>query len=272
MSSGDAQARLTELSQWASAQGPEPLTHRYGTGSEQAADLLLPAGAGPHRVAVLIHGGFWGAHFTRTTMAALAVDLAERGWASWNVEYRRLGSGGGVPDTLEDLRAALDALLDLAAPVDPTRVAVIGHSAGGQLALCLAGAPLVGAVVSLAGVCDLASAARGRIGDGAALEFMAGTPEERPGAYAIADPLALLPSGTRALIVHGDADDRVPVRHSRDYARAAQAAGDDCELLELAGVGHFALIDPRTPAWATVAERLDGLLSRGRGSPRREPR
>jgi dipeptidyl aminopeptidase/acylaminoacyl peptidase len=258
--SGDVDARLAELSEWAAAVGPAPLTHRYGAGPEHEADLRLPAGGGPHPVAVLVHGGFWGARYTRTTMGALAVDLAKRGWASWNVEYRRMGSGGGVPETAHDLRGAIDALADVRPLVDRTRVVLIGHSAGGQLALSVAGLPSVAAVVSLAGVCDLASAARERIGDGAARRFMAGTPEERPAAYALADPIRLLPTGTRTLIVHGDADDRVPVQQSRDYARAARAAGDRCELLELPGVEHFALIDPRTPAWATVAERLEALM------------
>jgi dipeptidyl aminopeptidase/acylaminoacyl peptidase len=137
---------------------------------------------------------------------------------------------------------------------------VIGHSAGGQLALSAARMPAVAAVVSLAGVCNLESAARQRIGDSAAIEFVGGTPEERPQAYAMADPTRLLPSHVAVLLVHGDVDDRVPVQQSRGYARAAQSAGDRCELLELTGVDHFALIDPRTQAWAAVAARLDPLL------------
>ena len=192
-------------------------------------------------------------------MVALAVDLADRGWATWNVEYRRVGTGGGVPESLDDVRAAIDALTGLDAPLDRSRVVLIGHSAGGELALCVGGGSAATAVVSLAGVCDLASAARERIGDGAALEFTGGTPAERPEAYAIADPLRLLPSGKRVLLVHGDADDRVPIEQSRTYARAARGAGDHFELLELAGVDHFALIDPRTPAWVAVADRLDAL-------------
>ena len=224
------------------------------------ADLLLPASGGPHRLAVLLHGGFWRARFTRATMAALAVDLADRGWATWNVEYRRVGNGGGVPETLDDARAAIEALADVDAPVDRERLLLIGHSAGGQIALCAAGLPAVAAVLSLAGVCNLDRAARERIGDGAALEFLAGTPATRPEAYAIADPIRRLPARTRVLLVHGDADDRVPIEQSRSYALAARAAGDPCELLELAGVDHFALIDPRTRSWATVAERLDVLV------------
>ena len=177
MATPDLQALLDELAGWAAARGHAPTLHRYGDGPDQEADLLLPDGDGPHRLAVLLHGGFWRAPFKREIMAALAVDLAARGWATWNVEYRRVGAGGGVPQTIEDVRAALDAL-----PEGFERVVLIGHSAGGQLALCVAGVPRVAAVVSLAGVCDLETGARERIGEGAVLEFLGGTPEEAAGA------------------------------------------------------------------------------------------
>jgi acetyl esterase/lipase len=255
MAAPDLRVFLDELADWAAARGDAPTVHRYGDGPDHEGDLLLPTGGGLHRLAVLLHGGFWRAHFKREIMAALAVDLAARGWATWNVEYRRVGAGGGVPQTIDDVRAALDAV-----PHGFERVAVIGHSAGGQLALCVAGVPRVAAIVSLAGVCDLETGARERIGEGAVLEFVAGTPEEVPVAYAIADPMALLPADADVLLVHGDADDRVPVQQSRDYLRAAQAAGGRCELLELAGVDHFALIDPRSRAWGLAAERLERLL------------
>jgi acetyl esterase/lipase len=257
----DVQALLGELAGWVAAQGRAPRTCRYGSGPEQVADLLVPDGDGPHRVAVLLHGGFWRARFTRATMAALAVDLANRGWATWNVEYRRVGSGGGVPETLDDVGAALDQLPGAAPGLAGDRVVVIGHSAGGQLGLCLATRPSVTAVVSLAGVCDLQTAAREQIGEDATVEFMGGTPSERPGAYSVADPLARLPTGVRVLLVHGDADGRVPVQQSRRYAKAALGAGDSCELLELHGVDHFAVIDPRTPAWAAVVERIEDLVA-----------
>jgi acetyl esterase/lipase len=259
VASRDLQSFLGELADWVAANGGRPQTYRYGGAPEQEADLLLGDGPGPHPVAVLLHGGFWHARFTRTLMEALAIDLATRGWATWNVEYRRVGNGGGIPVTVDDVRAGIDALPGVEAPLDRSRVVVIGHSAGGQLALCVATPESVAAVVSLAGVCDLKSGLRERIGQDAVREFMAGTPAERPDAYAIADPLALLPSGVNVLLVHGDVDDRVPVEQSRRYARAALAAGDRCELLELPGVDHFALIDPRSPAWAAVAERLDAL-------------
>jgi acetyl esterase/lipase len=259
------QAILAGLSRWVSADGRVPETHRYGPGPEHEADLLLPragAAASGRPVAVLVHGGFWRAAFNRGLMSAMALDLADRGWASWNIEYRRVGTGGGPAEMLADVGAAIDALQAVAAPVDAGRVVVIGHSAGGQLALCVAGMPAVAGVVSLAGVCDLVSAARERLGDSAALELMGGSPDVRPEAYAAADPLQRLPlpPGIRVLLVHGDADDRVPIEQSRTYARAALAAGDRCELLELDGVDHFDVIDPRTDAWATVAGRLDYLL------------
>ena len=261
MAARDVQALLGELADLVAAAGAQPRTHAYGSDPEQVADLLLPATDGPHPVAVLLHGGFWRARFTRATMAALAVDLADRGWATWNVEYRRVGNGGGVPETLDDVRASIAALTQLAEPLDTDRVVIVGHSAGGQLGLCVADEPAVAGVVSLAGVCDLTAAFADAIGEAATEAFMQGGPDDRPDAYALADPLSRIPAGARVLLVHGDADQRVPVAQSRRYAQAAAAASDDardarCELIELAGVDHFALIDPRTPTWATVAARL----------------
>jgi acetyl esterase/lipase len=261
MAPPDLVSFVGELTEWATATGRVPEPHVYGADAEQVADLLLPDGDGPHPLALLLHGGFWRTRFTRALMAALAADLAARGWATWNVEYRRTGSGGGVPQTLDDVRAAIRALPRLSAALEPGRILVIGHSAGGQLGLCVADEPSVAAVVSLAGVCDLRSAAVEQLGERAALEFMGAMPAGRPDAYALADPLGLLPTGVDVLLVHGDADVRVPVSQSRRYAQAARVAGDRCELLELAGVDHFALIDPRTPAWAQVAPRLPALMA-----------
>ncbi|MFL5859727.1 MAG: alpha/beta hydrolase family protein [Solirubrobacteraceae bacterium] len=259
MAARDLQALLDELADLAAA-GAQPSTHAYGSDPEQVADLLVPPAGGTHPVAVLLHGGFWRARFTKSLMAALAVDLADRGWATWNVEYRRAGNGGGVPETLDDVRAAVAALLRLPAPLDLARVVVIGHSAGGHLGLCVVDEPAVGAVVSLAGVCDLLAAHRAAIGESAAQEFLGAGPQERPDAYRLADPLVHVSAGVPVLLVHGDADQRVPICHSRRYAEACVAHDARCELLELAGVDHFALIDPRTPAWAQTAARLETIV------------
>jgi acetyl esterase/lipase len=221
--------------------------HRYGAQPEQWAELRLPEGE-PRGVAVILHGGFWRAPFTLATTGAIATDLARRGWATWNVEYRRIGAGGGVPETLEDVAAAARAV-----PVAGSRVIAIGHSAGGQLALWLASTGLLSAAVSLGGVCDLREGARLGIGEGAVAAFVGDAD------LALADPMQRLPTGVPQLLVHGDFDDRVPVELSRRYADAARAAGDRCELLELAGVGHFEPLDPRTEAWSQVVAALDRL-------------
>jgi acetyl esterase/lipase len=255
--SPDARKVLSELSAWAAAGGWAPALHAYGSDPEERAELLLPAGHGPHPVAVLVHGGFWRAEFTRALMAALALDLQRRGWASWNVEYRRVGSGGGAAEAMADVRAAIGALEQLAEPLDLERIVVIGHSAGGQLALCCAPGTGAALVVSLAGVCDLASTAHQRLGDGAAIEFLGGAPESCPALYAQADPIARLPSGVETLLVHGQLDDRVPVEQSRRYHAAAAGAGDRCRLLELPGTGHFELIDPRSDAWRRTAAMIE---------------
>jgi pimeloyl-ACP methyl ester carboxylesterase len=224
----DVLALIDELDAWAEERDPGWETVAYGDDPDQVADVRR----GGDRVAAIVHGGFWRPAFTRRNTRALAVDLARRGWTTWNVEYRR----SGVDDTLADVASALRALGPATA---------IGHSAGGHLVLWAAAEGLVERAVSLAGVTDLARAARERIGDGAAVEFAGADPP------ADADPMRRLPLRAPALLVHGTEDDRVPFDYSRAFADAAGA-----ELLELAGAGHFEPIDPRTPEWAQVVERL----------------
>jgi acetyl esterase/lipase len=248
-------------------------TYRYGSDRSQRADLHLPAGAGPHPVMVLIHGGSWRKRYGRIVMRALAADLLRRGWAAWNIEYRRLGGGGGWPATFADVAAAIDHLARLDAPLDLARVSLLGHSAGGQLALWAAGretlpagapgaldgpAPVsVRRAISLAGVCDLAGAYREWHG-GAVRALMGGSPEELPERYALGDPLARVPLELPALLVHGVLDETVSVRLSRNYARAALAAGAAVELVEIEGAAgsHRAHIDPHGAAWAAATRRL----------------
>lgn len=268
MAARDVQALLGELAAFAAGTGLRRVTHSYGRAPDQVAELVAsPQASALKPVAVLLHGGFWRARFDRSAMAAIAVDLARRGWASWNVEYRRVGTGGGPLEAVTDVRAAIAHLERVHDQLDLDRIVVIGHSAGGQLALCATGAltesaagqPRANAVVSLAGVCDLETAARERIGEDATVQFMGGTPDEVPELYAAADPLRRLPTGASVLLVHGDRDGRVPLAQSRAYLRAAQNEGERCELLELAGVDHFDVIDPRTGAWGAVAGRLREL-------------
>ena len=230
---------------------------------------------------VVIHGGSWQARYGKVVMRGLVADLLRRGWAAWNIEYRRVGNGGGWPATFADVAAAIDHLDTIDAPLDLARCSVLGHSAGGHLALWAAsrgslppGAPgypdgvftprLCHAIVQ-AGVCDLAGAyVRWR--GGAARALMGGGPEQVPERYAVGDPIALVPADVPVLLVHGVLDEVVSVELARSYAQASAAAGGDVELVEIAGRAgrHRAHIDPRGAAWAAVTQRL-GRIGSGAG-------
>jgi acetyl esterase/lipase len=245
-------------------------THRYGPHPSQRADLYLPRAAGPHRLMVVIHGGSWRQRYGKIVMRGLVGDLLRRDWAVWNIEYRRVGGGGGWPATFADVACAIDALATLDAPLDLDRASVLGHSAGGHLALWAAGRERLPAgapggppavvferVISQAGVCDLAGAHR-RWHGGAADALMGGSPQEVPERYALGDPLASVPLQIPALLVHGAIDDTVSIELGRRYARESRSAGGEVELVEIEGPAgaHRAHIDPRGVAWAAVTRWL----------------
>lgn len=238
----------------------------YGSSRAQVADLGLPAGPGPHPVAVLLHGGFWRVPYRRDQMAPLAGDLRHRGWATWNVEYRALGprrrgGGGGWPATCEDVAAAVDRLARVDAPLDRARVVAIGHSAGGHLALWAAGrrdaAVPLAAAVGQGAVCDLELAARLHLSRDVVQAFCGGEPEEVPDAYRAASPARRLPAGIPQLLVHGEGDPNVPVELATSYARAARLAGDDVTLVVRPREGHFEHLDPTSGAWRAVTGWLE---------------
>lgn len=261
---------------------PEPdLTLRYDSGDDHVVDVRLPPpGHDPAPVLVLLHGGFWRTEFDRGHTGPMACDLAGRGYIVCAPEYRRVSRpGDGWPATFDDVAAATDRAGDLLADalgrdrIDLDRAVLVGHSAGGHLALWAAGRhrlpersrwrreaplPLRGAI-SLAGVCDLAASSARHLGDGAADELLGGSPDAYPERYAAANPAELLPLGVAVTLVHGSADDRVPLDISRDYAAAARAAGDVVELRELQGHDHFAVIDPLSPAWPEVTAAIDAV-------------
>jgi acetyl esterase/lipase len=243
---------------------PAPVV-RYGDHPDQVANLHLPDDeGGPWPVVVVLHGGFWRERWDRTTTTPVARDLAARGYAAWNVEYRRVGqAGGGWRGTLDDVAAAVDALAGVD-EADVDRVVTLGHSAGGHLAVWLAArsAPRVRlrAAIALAGVADLVAAAGDDLGDAAVAELLGGTPDEVPERYAAVSPAALLPLQVPQLLVHGTADAVVPLRQSTDYAEAARSAGDHVEVVAVAGADHFDVIDPGHAAWAAVTERLPRLV------------
>jgi acetyl esterase/lipase len=245
--------------------------HRYGPSRQNRADLHVPRGGGRHPVVALIHGGYWRAAYGKIVMKPLAADLVRRGYAAWNLEYRRIGrrQGGGYPATFDDVRAALRLLPELDdARLDLDDVTLLGHSAGGHLALWAAGRDDIGVrprrVIAQAPVVDLTATGAG------AHALMGGTPEELPERYAECDPMQLLPLPIPTLIVHGATDMTVPLRRSEAYVEAARAAGGQVELAEPDEGGHRVHIDPRSEAWKIAIEWLE--RSRGAAAAGVSPR
>jgi acetyl esterase/lipase len=250
--------------------------HRYGDDPSQVAELFLPEGAGPHPVVVVVHGGYWRARYERSLMTPLCVDLAANGLATWNLEYRRVGGGGGWPETLLDVAASVDALAEVEAPLDLSRIAAVGHSAGGQLAMWAAAraklppsAPgsqprvRIGAVVSQAGVLDLRLAAALNPSAEPTRAFL-GDPAENAEAYEIASPSEHLPLRIPQLVLHGERDETVSMRIAESYAARARDMGDPCELVVLHGTGHYEHIDAGSEAWRVARDWLVSYASAAR--------
>jgi acetyl esterase/lipase len=238
-----------------------PRIVRYGDDPSQFGELSLPSGT-PRGVAVVIHGGFWRARYDLELGRPLAASLVAHGWAAWNVEYRRVGNGGGSPETMDDVAAAIDALAEQDLPTD--RVIAIGHSAGGHLATWAASrgrhdrwpaeVPMTG-VVSQAGVLDLRTAYDEHLGDGAVEAFLGHPPgpEDDP-----VDPMRQVPLDVPVHCVHARADDTVPISQSRSYVAAATAAGARAELTEVEG-DHYVVIEAGTEVWRRTLEILEEM-------------
>jgi acetyl esterase/lipase len=247
------------------AEGTVRDVEQYGDLPRQKGEWWLPpdAPAGPLRTVVLVHGGYWRDSYDLSLEDAVAADLAARGFLVWNIDYR--SSTAPWPATLVDAAAAYDHLATgkHAERVDPARVSVVGHSAGGHLALWLASrtaqtpggtrkGPAPAAVVAQAPVAALADGAREGLGGGAVLALVQATPEEAPERYAVADPIALLPTRVRTVCVHAPGDDLVPISQSEKYVAAA---GPDAQLIRFDG-GHFEHLDPSSEACATMRDAL----------------
>jgi len=251
----------------------------YGPGPFQFGELRLPEGTGPHPVAVVIHGGCWLSDYDLNYITHLSAALTRAGIATWTPEYRRIGNeGGGWPGTFEDLVQGSAHLETLARdyPLDLERVVFIGHSAGGHLALWLAashhlppGTPFRGPVpvqvqgiVTLAGITDLRRYGAGEGGCNAAVTPLLGGPaDEVPERYAQASPIEMLPLGVPQRLLVGVLDPIVPLEQAGRYAERARAAGDDVQVWPVEAAGHFDLVAPFAPAWATVERAVLDLLA-----------
>lgn len=259
-----------------------PQRYEYGDDPSQFADLYLPVSDTTVRGAVvIIHGGYWRSTYGAELGAPLARDLAARGYACWNLEYRRAGNGGGWPATFDDVAVGMDHLAVAAAEhgLDLGSTTALGHSAGGHLAVWAAGraglpagAPGSGtpvaqltAVVSQAGVLNLREARALGLSDDA-VENLLGEPEDAE-RYALADPMTAIPLHVPVYAVHGKKDTTVPLSQSESYVRAATAAGATAELAVVPG-DHFAVITPGSKAWDRIVELLVAAADAGRpGSP-----
>ena len=227
----------------------------YGDDDSNFYDLFLPAGE-TRGVAVVIHGGFWRAKYDLTHASHLCAALARNGISTANLEYRRVGNGGGWAMSFDDVRAGVAAVAERL----QRKPVVVGHSAGGHLALRLVeDAAAAQGVVALAPVADLCLAYDLHLSNDAVVEFIGGTPQDKPHAYAAADP-AHPPSATPRVLIHGVEDDVVPVSLSRAFARARGEDAGKVELIELPNVSHMDVIDPASAAWPVVLDAVQRLL------------
>ena len=259
---------------------PDTVLH-YGPLKLQFGELWLPPqGEGPHPVLVLIHGGCWLAELPGTELVAeMADSLRTSGIAVWSIEYRRVGHpGGGYPGTFLDVASGADFLQTIAPRfgLDLTRVIAAGHSAGGHLALWLAGRarlpqsselrtgnPLhVKAVVSLAGIGDPQHFDPGGAvcGEGTAAELVDLARRGTERAFLDTSPRELLPLGIPQVVIHGVYDAAVPPFYGYRYWEQAVVKGDSVELLAIENAGHFEIIAPWTPQFAAVRATILRLL------------
>ncbi len=244
----------------------------YGDDPSQFGDLFLPSNDGPHPVLFLLHGGCWRAQYGLEPIGQLARALADRGIAVWSLEYRRLGNGGGWPNTFLDVAHGADKLRELADQynLDLSRVVASGHSAGGHLALWSAARPQLSPespiytpdplpfqrVVALAPVCDLERAVAWDICVDASDVLVGGHPRQMFENYYQGSPSALLPLGIRHVTINGALDDIVPIEYVSHFVESASKLGDDTTLIGVPDVGHFEIVLPTHPAGQLVIDTI----------------
>lgn len=235
-------------------------TTPYGDDPNQVYDVRLPQRAAHDVTVVVVHGGFWRPEFDRGHASRQAQAFADAGFPTASVEYRRPGMpGGGWPGTAQDVQDAVAAIRrDPALAHAPV---LVGHSAGGQLVAWAAAqrwAHGLRGVVSLAGVLDLAGGHASSVGGDAIATLLGGGPVDVPQAYAAADPV-VLPPAVPVVAIHARDDDVVPFELSERYAAAHH--GPVVRLVPVDSGGHYGLIDPDHPAFATVVDTVRLLAS-----------
>ena len=235
---------------------------RYGEDRSQFVDLRLPR-KDPTATVVLLHGGYWLPEYGLDLMQPLVTAFTGLGYATWNVEYRRTGQGGGFPATFTDVATALDRLAEEHLPGG---MVLLGHSAGGHLAGWAAsrsdrtpgGAPRVRptGAISLSGLLDLTAAASAPESSGPVRGLMGGDPQQRSQQYAVADPTLLAPAACPVWAAQATEETVIPTDQAARYVRRARLAGGTATTVALEG-DHFTLIDPRAPSFATIRRLVD---------------
>ena len=212
--------------------GPEPdQVISYGTSIDQVIDIY--EGDGP--LVTLIHGGYWRPVHNREHMRALAGKLVSHGFKVANIEYRR--DPGNPQKLFDDVNKALEKLTE--------SIALVGFSVGGQISLV--SKSTAHKLILLAPITNLNRSKEENLGEGAVDAFF-GNIELSP-----FDPM-LKDYGQHLYIIHGDSDNRVPIEHSRDFAKTKGAS-----LMEISGADHFAMVDPDGLAFDLI---LQALLSK----------
>jgi acetyl esterase/lipase len=255
----------------------------YGKDENQFGDLRVPSGAGPHPVVILIHGGCWKADFaTLRDLAPMADALKTDGIATWNIEYRRLSqSGSGWPGTYLDVSKSVDYLRSIATDkkLDLNRVVIVGHSAGGQLAMWVAARPRLSSgsalyvkdplpirgVIDLAGTGDMEAfihfeqhGCHGAVVE----EMLGGKPADVPERYAQVSAIKRLPLGIPQVLIWGRDDDIAPIWLGERYALAAKRAGDPVRLVSIPDVAHLEIASPLATTWPAVRKEIMAFLAK----------
>jgi acetyl esterase/lipase len=281
VSSGQKGGLMTPQQLAALPSKPADRRYFYGNDSNQFGELRVPSGPGPYPVVILIHGGCWKAQFsTLGYFGAMADVLKSEGIATWNIEYRRLAQpGSGWPGTFLDVSHGVDFLRSIAASnrLDLRRTIVVGHSAGGALALWVAARPYLPqssplhvvdplplrGVIDLAGTGDMEALIpheQHACGEPVVEQLLKGKPDDVRQHYRESSAMKLLPLGLPQVLVWGQLDDYVPVGLGEQYVLAAQAAGDLARMVSFSELGHFEVASPFSKSWPALRSEMLSLL------------
>jgi acetyl esterase/lipase len=245
----------------------------YGEKPMQTIYVRIPASSGPHPSLLVLHGGSWKSGYNYKQMEYVSESLRNLGFATFNIEYSRVGHAkGGWPYTFIDLINATNTIAGLASSLnlDTKKVGLLGHSSGGHLAFWLSAfnrqkiqefkdydlSLEFAAVISLAGILDLADAWKNNILRKEIGNLLDGIPDELSGLYKITSPAELLPIPTKQVLIYGSKDRLIPPFLSENYYKKVIDHGGNVTLVPINGCAHFRLIDPTSKYWSEISNTI----------------